>query len=141
MNEETKLRERALAAMQRAYAPYSGFRVGAALLGSDGSITEGCNIENASFPATICAERAALAAAVSRGVRDFNQIVIATGAPEPTPPCGVCRQALVEFAPHLQVVSITPDGAEARWTLGELLPHAFNPKSLGPSGADRVTTS
>src|SRR5688500_1274060 len=137
-HEGQALRERASAAMERAYAPYSNFRVGAALLGSDGSITEGCNIENASFPATICAERSALAAAVSRGVRDFNQIVIATEAPEPTPPCGVCRQVLVEFAPHLQIVSINPDGAEARWTLGELLPNAFNPKSLGPSGADRV---
>ena len=134
MNDETRLRERALAAMQRAYAPYSQYRVGAALLGSDGSITEGCNIENASFPATICAERSALAAAVSRGVRDFNLIVIATESADPAPPCGVCRQVLVEFAPHLQVLSINPDGAEIRWSLGELLPNAFNPKSLGPSG-------
>lgn len=135
MNEETKLRERALAAMQRAYAPYSHFRVGAALLGTDGSVTEGCNIENASFSATTCAERSALAGAVSRGLRSFTSLVIATEAADPTPPCGVCRQALVEFAPHLQIISITRDGAEARWTIGELLPHAFTPTDLGVRSA------
>lgn len=141
MNEETKLRERALAAMQRAYAPYSNFRVGAALLGSDGSITEGCNIENASFPAGICAERSAVSAAVSRGVRDFSAIVIATEAAEPTPPCGVCRQVLVEFAPHLRVVSVTAGGGEAQWTLGELLPNAFTPKSFDITAPERLSTS
>lgn len=135
MNEDVKLRERALAAMQRAYAPYSRFRVGAALLAADGSVTEGCNIENASFPAGLCAERSALATAVSRGVRSFTSIVIATEAAEPTPPCGVCRQMLIEFAPHLQVISVTRDGAEARWTLAELLPHAFDPHALGASRA------
>lgn len=124
------LRERALAAMERAYAPYSRFRVGAALLGTDGTVTEGCNVENASFPAGICAERGALAAAVARGIRSFEALTIATEADEPAPPCGVCRQALIEFAPHLLVVSITRDGGEARWTLDELLPKAFTPHSL-----------
>ncbi|HVX40107.1 MAG TPA: cytidine deaminase [Gemmatimonadaceae bacterium] len=127
---QTVLRERALSAMERAYAPYSGFRVGAALLASDGSITEGCNIENASFPATICAERSAVAAAVSRGNRSFDAVVIATEAEEPTPPCGVCRQVLIEFAPRLTVVSVTRSGREARWTLDELLPKAFTPDSM-----------
>lgn len=141
MNEATKLRERALAAMQRAYAPYSNFRVGAALLGSDGSVAEGCNIENASFPAGICAERAAVSVAVSRGVRDFTAIVIATEADAPTPPCGVCRQVLVEFAPDLRVTSVTAGGAEAHWTLGELLPHAFTPKSFGTMAPERLSTS
>src|SRR5437016_11852503 len=84
----TVLRERAFAAMERAYAPYSRFRVGAALLGTDGSITEGCNVENASFPAGVCAERGAVAAAVARGIRTFSAILIATEADEPTPPCG-----------------------------------------------------
>lgn len=124
------LRERALGAMSRAYAPYSRFRVGAALLGADGSVTEGCNVENAAFPAGICAERGAVAAAVARGIRSFDSITIATEAEEPTPPCGICRQVLEEFAPHLLVVSVTSDGREARWTLDELLPRAFSPKSL-----------
>src|SRR5690349_18914941 len=126
----TLLRERALGAMTRAYAPYSAFRVGAALLGSDGSITEGCNVENAAYPAGLCAERGAFAAAVARGVRTFESIAIATEAEEPTPPCGICRQVLEEFAPHLQVLSITRDGREARWTMDDLLPRAFTPKSL-----------
>ena len=126
----TMLRERALGAMSRAYAPYSEFRVGAALLGSDGSITEGCNVENAAYPAGMCAERGAVAAAVARGVRTFEAIAIATEAEEPTPPCGICRQVLEEFAPHLQVLSITRDGREARWTMDDLLPRAFTPKSL-----------
>ena len=126
----TMLRERALGVMARAYAPYSRFRVCAALLATDGSITEGCNVENASFPAGICAERGAIAAAVARGIRDFDSITIATEANEPTPPCGICRQVLEEFAPRLLVISVTADGREARWTLDELLPRAFSPKSL-----------
>ena len=117
--------------MEHAYAPYSGFRVGAALLGTDGSIVEGCNVENAAYPAGICAERAAVAAAVARGVRTFAAIVIVTEADVPTPPCGMCRQVLVEFAPQLEVVSITRGGAQAQWSMSELLPAAFTPTSLG----------
>jgi len=124
------LRERAFAAMERAYAPYSNFRVGAALLSSDGSITEGCNVENAAYPAGICAERSAVSAAVTRGNRTFETLLIATEAEEPTPPCGMCRQVLEEFSPRLTVVSATRDGREARWTLEELLPKAFTPHSL-----------
>ena len=126
----TVLRERAFAAMERAYAPYSKFRVGAALLSSDGSVAEGCNVENAAYPAGICAERGAEAAAVARGNRAFETIVIATEADEPTPPCGMCRQVLEEFAPHLVVVSVTRAGRDARWTMDELLPKAFTPHSL-----------
>ncbi|CAN5858974.1 cytidine deaminase [soil metagenome] len=125
------LRERAAAAMSHAYAPYSGFRVGAALLGADGSVAEGCNVENASYPAGLCAERAAVAAAVARGVRDFVAIVICTDAESPTPPCGICRQVLMEFAPQIEVLSVTRGGAVAQWSMSDLLPQAFTPTSLG----------
>ena len=129
-HEGRMLRERALSAMARAYAPYSEFHVGAALLGSDGSVTEACNVENAAFPAGTCAERAALATAIARGVRVFTTLVIATSAEDPTPPCGMCRQALIEFSPELEIVSITRSGKETRWRLSDLLPHAFSPRSL-----------
>ncbi|HEX8725629.1 MAG TPA: cytidine deaminase [Gemmatimonadaceae bacterium] len=128
-----ELRERAAGAMNAAYAPYSGFRVGSALLAADGSITVGCNVENASYPAGVCAERVALGAAVAHGRREFLAIAIATEAEAPTPPCGVCRQALVEFSPDLVVLSVTRGGREARWSLADLLPNAFTPHSLDHS--------
>jgi cytidine deaminase len=127
------LRDEAAKAMEAAYAPYSGFRVGAALLTPDGAIVSGCNVENASYPAGVCAERVALGAAVAQGHRQFLAVAIATEAEEPTPPCGICRQALVEFAPEIVVLSVTRGGREARWTLAELLPHAFTPHSLDHS--------
>jgi cytidine deaminase len=126
-----RLRERAAWAMERAYAPYSNFRVGAALLASDGSVVEGCNVENAAYPAGSCAERVAVGAAITRGLRDFVALAVFTEATEPTPPCGVCRQVLLEFAPDLPVLSATSSGAEAHWSVSELLPHAFTPTSLG----------
>jgi cytidine deaminase len=125
-----QLVESAREAMRRAYAPYSGFRVGAALVASDGRIFVGCNVENSSYPAGICAERGAVAAAVASGARTFTTVLVATEADHPTPPCGICRQVLVEFAPDLEVVSITTAGASARWDLRELLPAPFTPDSL-----------
>jgi cytidine deaminase len=136
----TVLRERAFAALDRAYAPYSSFRVGAALLGTDGSVTDGCNVENAAYPAGICAERGALACAVARGVRSFEALAIASEATGPTPPCGMCLQALAEFAPRLTVVSVTRDGQSARWALGELLPHVFAAASMARAQAPGTAT-
>jgi cytidine deaminase len=121
-------------AMGRAYAPYSRFRVGAALLCDDGSadglVVEGCNVENASYPACLCAERAAVGAAVARGLTRFRAVAVATEADTPTPPCGMCRQVLVEFAPALEVLSEGRDGRQARWTLDALLPAPFVPDSM-----------
>ena len=128
--ELERLRRAAFDAMERAYAPYSNFRVGCALRGTDGSVHAGCNVENAAYPASICAERGAVLAAVARGTRDFDLLVLATEASEPTPPCGQCRQVLVEFAPALPVVSFTRAGRVGRWTLAELMPHPFTPALL-----------
>jgi cytidine deaminase len=124
------LRAAALVALERAYAPYSEFRVGAALAAPDGRVFTGCNVENAAYPAGICAERAALAAAVAGGVRNFELLVIVSEADNPTPPCGMCRQTLVEFAPKLPIVCYTREGREAEWSLATLLPHPFTPAAL-----------
>jgi cytidine deaminase len=124
------LRLAAASAMERAYAPYSDFRVGAALAGPDGSVFVGCNVENAAYPAGICAERAALSAAVAGGVRKFEMLVLVSEADDPTPPCGMCRQALVEFAPALPIVSFTLEGRSAEWNLAALLPQPFTPAAL-----------
>mgnify|MGYP002780203775 CR=1 FL=1 len=126
---ETAVR-RARDAQANAYAPYSRFRVGAVLECADGTLIPGCNVENASYPAGLCAERGALAAAVSAGHRTFVRVVIVTDAETATPPCGMCRQALVEFNPALEVVSIAADERLAIWSLSDLLPFPFTPASL-----------
>ncbi|HJQ54173.1 MAG TPA: cytidine deaminase [Gemmatimonadaceae bacterium] len=127
---EASLREAALRALDNAYAPYSSFRVGAALRTRGGEVVIGCNMENSAYGLAICAETLAVASAVSQGLTDFEEIAIATEDSEPTPPCGACRQVLNEFAPNIKVSSYTRDGKEAVWTLEELLPHAF---ALNPS--------
>jgi cytidine deaminase len=93
-------------------------------------VTQGCNVENAAYPSSICAERGAVMAAVARGVRQFELLVLATESDDPTPPCGQCRQVLVEFAPSLPIVSVTASGREQRWSLADLLPSPFIPTSL-----------
>jgi cytidine deaminase len=124
---ETKasLREAAMRALDNAHAPYSNFKVGAALLTRDGRLITGCNVENSAYGLAICAETLAVAYAVSQGLTEFDEIAIASDDKEPTPPCGACRQVLNEFAPKIRISSYTRDGKEASWTLDELLPHAF----------------
>jgi cytidine deaminase len=122
--------EQAIHATQNAYVPYSDYPVGAALLSVEGVVFTGCNIENASYPVGLCAERTALAKAVSEGVRTFSTIVIATRGGGS--PCGMCRQALFEFAPALRVILVDFDGTiHHDTTLDALLPLGFNRDELG----------
>ena len=124
---DEKLLELALEARKNAYVPYSGYAVGAALLTEDGKVFIGCNIENAAYGNTLCAERTALFKAVSEGARDFTAIAIASNGPAPYP-CGACRQALNEFAPGLRVLVTWGEGGVGETTLPALLPHGFGPR-------------
>jgi len=125
------LRRAASAARRRAYAPYSKFRVGAALLGEDGRVFTGANVENASYGLSLCAERSAIAAAIAAGVRRFAAIAIASDGARPATPCGQCRQVLAEFPPSFPVLCFTPRGDEVHSDVRTLLPQGFGPSYLG----------
>ena len=130
---ERELLDLAVTARERAYAPYSGFRVGAALLSGMGRVYLGCNIENAAYSATVCAERVALFRAVSEGERDFSALAIAGGADAlnpACPPCGVCRQALSEFCPPDMPVILGDAEHLTVYRLSELLPLGFSGQDL-----------
>lgn len=128
------LAEAARDARLHAYAPYSSFFVGAAILGGNGRIYAGCNVENASYGLAVCAERAAICAMVADGERQVHAIAIVTEGSVPSPPCGMCRQVLAEFAEDVpvQLISVTPGVMPRTTSLAKLLPEAFRPAMLPP---------
>jgi cytidine deaminase len=126
------LRQVALAVREKAYAPYSGFAVGAALRGASGTVYHGCNVENVAYPEGTCAEAGAIAAMVAAGETAFTEAYVVAGSPLPVTPCGGCRQKLAEFgAGEVVVTMATVDGVEQRLSIAGLLPGAFDPSFLG----------
>ncbi|MEG2176471.1 MAG: cytidine deaminase [Oscillibacter sp.] len=121
-----ELKQAAISMLARSYCPYSHFPVGAALECADGTVFTGCNIENAAYAPSLCAERVAVAKAVSEGRRDFVRIAIAGTGQDFCVPCGVCRQVLREFAPDLQIICLNGQGEAQEFTLSQLLPHSFS---------------
>lgn len=117
-------------AMTYAYAPYSHFQVGAALLAKDGRVFTGCNVENATYGATICAERTAVTKAVSEGVQDFEKIAIVASSEDYAAPCGICRQILFEFMPEGEVVLWSEDAGEKVFSVSDLLPFGFRGEDI-----------
>jgi len=124
--KDQELLRRALASMAHAHAPYSAFRVGAALLSASGVVYTGSNIESASYGLTICAERVAIFKAVSEGERRFQRLVVVADTPEPTPPCGACRQVIWELCGDIPVILANPSGNSCTFTMRELLPYPFD---------------
>jgi cytidine deaminase len=121
----------ALAARSRAYAPYSGFSVGATIRGSAGGLFSGCNVENAAYPAGTCAEEAAIATMIGAGERGIQEILVLGGGDALVTPCGACRQRIREFgSPETPVHVAGPDGLRRSFSLGELLPFSFGPDNL-----------
>jgi cytidine deaminase len=131
MSDITALLVAAAAARENAYAPYSGFTVGAALRAEDGTVHAGANVENAAYPEGLCAEAAAIGAMVTSGARQIREMVVVADGPALCAPCGGCRQRIREFAaPELVIHLCTPSGVQKSVTLGELLPLAFGPDNL-----------
>jgi cytidine deaminase len=126
--DRNALAQAARQARERAYAPYSNYQVGAALLTGDGTIITGCNVENAAYPAVICAECVAITKAVSEGHRSFVAIAVATG--NGGSPCGICRQVMNEFAPDMLVILLDDKQITGEFRVSELLPHGFGPENL-----------
>ncbi len=126
-----RLVQAATEAQANAYAPYSGFKVGAALQDTEGRIFVGANVENASFGLTNCAERVALGAAIAAGARKFDRLVVVSDATPPSAPCGACRQVLSEMAADLVVEAVGPSGSR-RWRMGDLMPDPFGAEDLAP---------
>jgi cytidine deaminase len=116
----------ALAAREHAFAPYSKFQVGAALEDADGRIHTGCNVENASYGLTMCAERVAVFKAISEGVRQFSRVAVAADSDALTPPCGACRQILWEFCGNIEIVLVNPRGKTQAYRLADLFPKPFD---------------
>ena len=129
MTNDKALLKLAMDAMERAYAPYSGYRVGACLLAGDGRTFMGCNVENAAYGQSICAERGALMNALAAGAREFEAIAVTAEKSQPWP-CGACRQMLNEFAPQLRVTVMQAGYEPLTTVLDALLPHAFGPGNL-----------
>lgn len=125
---DTMLLEYADKAMEYAYAPYSGFKVGAAVLCADGTVFTGCNIENASYGACNCAERTAVYKAVSEGYCDFSAVAIVSSGGGETFPCGICRQVLAEFSPHIRVILRDSDNNVKSYKFEEIMPYIFSLK-------------
>ena len=135
--DQQRLIAAAAAGRERAYAPYSGFAVGAAVLagaGEDAAVFAGCNVENASYGLTLCAERVAIFTAIAAGARRITAVAVVTDTPSPTFPCGACRQVLSEFNGAMVVVCATVGGAVVRRPLSDLLPDSFGAAAL----SDRV---
>ena len=126
--ERQRLVQAARQARENAYAPYSKYQVGAALLTEDGTIFTGCNVENAAYSPTICAERVAITKAISEGQRQFVAIAVATS--NGGPPCGLCRQVMNEFAPDMLVIVVDMEQIVAQFSVADLLPHGFGPPQL-----------
>ena len=124
-SNDEELIKRARHAQKNAYAPFSQYKVGAALLTDNGQIYSGCNVENSTYGATNCAERTAVFTAVCDGARSFQKIVVVTDSEEPVMPCGICRNVLYEFSPNMEIIAVGASGKTERIQLSALFPRGF----------------